>query len=57
MIISDIAATRGVFGGHVPTLIELFRNTKCIGRVGITSSIPAQFLESSCAYEFSDSES
>ena len=34
----------------MPTLIELFRNTKCMRRVGMMSSMPTQFLESNCAF-------
>ena len=31
----NIGATRGVLGGHMPTQIELFHNTKSIGRIGM----------------------
>ena len=34
----------GVLGGHMPTQIEPFHNTKSIGLEGMTSSVPSQIL-------------
>ena len=47
----------GVLCVYMPTQIELPHNTKCVGRMTMTSSMPTckmvmstQFLESICAY-------
>ena len=36
---------------YMPTQIEPFHDTKSIGRVGMTSSMPTQFLDTSCGYD------